>query len=180
MSQVWKKTLCLLLMLTTVLLSCAALAEEEETDYAALAANSDTLAAAKVRSLLEELEESGYIFELYFYKENKDENGIISQGWAFKTEKENHLTINSNNGEDFVQVLLRTETLTPDEEWLSLCRFIPETEVLALPDGIRQELSTIKLNNGGANTYAKVDDYEIYVGGIMDVRTVWNLCSPDF
>ena len=76
---------------------------------------------------------------------------------------------------DSHNILFTYESLDVTAEWLLLCRQTPACASLGLPAQIRDVCASIELQNGGRASYGEADGYSLHVGGIMDVRSIWQL-----
>ena len=67
----------------------------------------------------------------------------------------------------------------PGTIWTALCRGIPQILALGLIDGICGGPVDIGPSNGNKATGASAEGRDICVGGMMDVRSAWNLLKQD-
>ena len=139
----------------------------------------DVPASAQVQGVVQEMGGLGVEMTLVKAAEASDNYGNVRYQYDYAVSSTYTVSLTSYDGEQIGKVLIRVETLTPDETWTALCRGIAQTAALGLPDGLRQTLADIELNNGGGTAHAEVDGWDIRVGGVMDARSVWDLNRKD-
>ena len=139
----------------------------------------DVPASAQVQGVVQEMGGLGVEMTLVKAAEASDNYGNVRYQYDYAVSSTYTVSLTSYDGEQIGKVLIRVETLTPDETWTALCRGIAQTAALGLPDGLRQTLADIELYNGGGTAYAEVDGWDIRVGGVMDARSVWDLNRKD-
>ena len=139
----------------------------------------DVPASAQVQGVVQEMGGLGVEMTLVKAAEASDNYGNVRYQYDYAVSSTYTVSLTSYDGERIGKVLIRVETLTPDETWTALCRGIAQTAALGLPDGLRQTLADIELYNGGGTAYAEVDGWDIRVGGVMDARSVWDLNRKD-
>jgi len=134
-------------------------------------------ASGVVAGILSELEDMG--LRLTDSRQVSDNYGNVRYEYMAKAEDGTRVIFTSFDAETVKKITITTETLDPGDEWITLCRAIPDTQALGLSEGIRGVLAEINLHNGGRNSSAEADGWTISVGGVMDARTVWNLLKDD-
>lgn len=139
----------------------------------------DVPASAQVQGVVQEMGGLGVEMTLVKAAEASDNYGNVRYQYDYAVSSTYTVSLTSYDGERIGKVLIRVETLTPNETWTALCRGIAQTAALGLPDGLRQTLADIELYNGGGTAYAEVDGWDIRVGGVMDARSVWDLNRKD-
>lgn len=145
------------------------------TFKAAAPAMPDVPASAIAQSIAQEMAGRGAEMTLSAAEELSDNHGNIRYQYTYAAPEDCTVRLTSFDGGQIGQIIITVETLTPGATWTALCRGIPQTAALGLPDGIRETLAGIELNNGGKNQSASADGWDIQVGGVMDVRSAWNL-----
>ena len=68
--------------------------------------------------------------------EASDNYGNVRYQYDYAVSSTYTVSLTSYDGEQIGKVLIRVETLTPDETWTALCRGIAQTAALGLPDGL--------------------------------------------
>lgn len=149
------------------------------TFKAATPAMPDVPASAAASGIAREMAGLGAEMALTGAEELTDRYGNVRYQYTYAAPEGCTVRISSFDGTQIGQITVLVETLSPGAAWTALCRGIPRTEALGLSDGIREVLAGIELNNGGMSTNASADGWEIRVGGVMDVRSVWDLNRQD-
>ena len=139
----------------------------------------DVPASAIVANLAQEMAGLGAEMTLTAAEEGADNYGNVNYYYAFTVPEGYTVRMTSFDGQQIGKITIVVETLTPDATWTALCRGIPQTQALGLTDGIREALASIKLDNGGGTSYDEADGWSIRVGGVMDVRSAWDLYKED-
>lgn len=136
-------------------------------------------ASSIVSGIAQEITGLGVEMTLDAAEELRDNYGNVRYQYTYAAPENCTVRITSFDGEQIGQITILVETLMPGATWTSLCRGIPQTAALSLPEGIRGALASIELNNGGMSTNTSADGWDIRVGGVMDVRSVWDLNKQD-
>lgn len=132
-------------------------------------------ASAVVDALCAELSAGSLSLTLTSAQSQSDTHGNIRFVYDLEANDEVFIQITSFNAETLQKIAIRTETLSPGATFEALCRRIPQAACLAMPQGIQDALAKIPLSNGGGISQAQADGWSVRVGGVMDVRTVWDL-----
>ena len=139
----------------------------------------DVPASALAMGIAQEMAGLGAEMTLTVAEELSDNHGNVRYQYTYAAPEDCTVRLTSFDGNTIGQITVTVETLTPGAAWTALCRGIPQTQALGLSDGIRETLAGIELSNGGKTSSASADGWDIRVGGVMDVRSAWDLLKQD-